>query len=483
MASFSKNKRIVLVSGNFNIVHPGHLRLLDFARNCGDVLVVCLFRNNEDTFVDFDDRKASLEALDGVDQIVESDKKKLFEVIEKVKPDIVVKGKEHEFTHNIETEVLSSYGGKLIFGSGEIQYSSRDLLRKELIETSVFQLKGTKRYQSEHSIETSSLIERVEKFSKIRVLVLGEVILDEYVQCDPLGMSQEDPTIVVTPVDTQYYLGGAGIVAAHLAGLGAEASLLSVVGNDASAERVADAVKSYGVRGLLVKDESRPTIRKQRFRASGKTMLRVSHLRSHDVSRENINEMLHYLVRAIDNVDVVIFSDFNYGCLPQTFVDKVIDVCLRRKLPFLADSQASSQVGDVSRFKDSLCLCATEREARLALNDFKSGLQSVIERLSETSRAKNLIVKLGAEGLIAMSKNQYRKTDSLRALNSNPSDVAGAGDALLATTSLSFACGGNIWDSALLGSIAAGIQVSRVGNKPLSKKDLAQKLGEIKNQR
>ena len=128
-------------------------------------------------------------------------------------------------------------------------------------------------------------------------------------------------------------------------------------------------------------------------------------------------------------------------------------------------------------------MCATEREARLALNDFKSGLQSVIERLSETSRAKNLIVKLGAEGLIAMSKNQYRKTDSLRALNSNPSDVAGAGDALLATTSLSFACGGNIWDSALLGSIAAGIQVSRVGNKPLSKKDLAQKLGEIKNQR
>ena len=149
------------------------------------------------------------------------------------------------------------------------------------------------------------------------MLVIGDIILDEYVYCDPLGMSQEDPTIVVTPVDKKFFLGGAGIVAAHLVGLGAKASIMSVTGNDQIASKVKDALDEYNVNWHLVKDDNRPTILKQRFRAGNKTLLRVSHLRSHDIPGELISEMLHNFVRIIDNIDVVIFSDFNYGCLPN----------------------------------------------------------------------------------------------------------------------------------------------------------------------
>jgi sugar/nucleoside kinase (ribokinase family) len=142
----------------------------------------------------------------------------------------------------------------------------------------------------------------------------------------------------------------------------------------------------------------------------------------------------------------------------------------------VADSQASSQVGDVSRYVGASMISATEREVRLAVNDFKSGLQNVANRLLEKSQAKTLIVKLGAEGLLVILPKPQFTTDSLKAMNSNPVDVAGAGDAFLSASSLALAAGATIWESAYLGSIASSIQVSRIGNVPLQKDLILQEL-------
>ena len=101
-------------------------------------------------------------------------------------------------------------------------------------------------------------------------------------------------------------------------------------------------------------------------------------MRSHDIGDQQFNEILHQFVRAVDNVDLVIFSDFNYGVFPKSLVEKLVKICRDKgKIPYFADSQASSQTGDVSRFKGAALISATEREARLAINDFKSGLQSI----------------------------------------------------------------------------------------------------------
>ena len=97
-----------------------------------------------------------------------------------------------------------------------------------------------------------------------------------------------------------------------------------------------------------------------------------------------------------------VFSDFNYGVLPQILVDKLIDLCQRRSTPFFADSQ-SSQIGDISRYTGAEIVFATEREARLALNDQKSGLQSIANDLMKKANAGNLFLKLGPEGVILVS--------------------------------------------------------------------------------
>jgi rfaE bifunctional protein kinase chain/domain len=293
-------------------------------------------------------------------------------------------------------------------------------------------------------------------------------------------MSQEDPTIVVTPVESRTFTGGAGIVAGHVASLGAKSRYISVTGDDETASNSEKSLASFGVEASLIRDSSRPTILKQRFRASNKTLLRVSHLRAHDIGEEFIDSVLKKFHQLLPKTDLVIFSDFNYGCLPQQLVDSITQVCRDQDIPFVADSQASSQVGDVSRYVDATMISATEREIRLAVNDFKSGLQNVADRLLQKSKARTLIVKLGAEGLLVVSSNPDYTTDSLKAMNSNPVDVAGAGDAFLSASSLALAAGASIWESAYLGSIAASIQVSRIGNIPL-KKELI--LRELANRR
>jgi bifunctional ADP-heptose synthase (sugar kinase/adenylyltransferase) len=172
----------------------------------------------------------------------------------------------------------------------------------------------------------------------------------------------------------------------------------------------------------------------------------------------------------------VIFSDFNYGCLPQQLVDGVVARCQAAGVPYVVDSQASSQVGDVSRYHGAAVISATEREVRLAVNDFKSGLQNVANRLLEKTGAGALFVKLGPEGLLILMPGPDFATGSLWAMNSNPVDVAGAGDALLSAAGLALAVGGSTWECAYLGNVAAAIQVSRLGNVPLERETLAKAL-------
>jgi rfaE bifunctional protein kinase chain/domain len=467
------NKRIVIVSGNFNIIHPGHLRLLNFAKSCGELLCIALFDNDSDNiFVNFEDRKAGLLALESVDHVERVMQEELMSFIEGLKPFAVVKGNEYAHLENPEREVLKSYGGKLILGSDEVQFSSKDLIRKEFFNKTSLSLNKLDGFLSGHNSSAEKLIDCVKKFNCSDVLIIGDVILDEYVECEPLGMSQEDPTIVVSPIDKKMFLGGAGIVAAHLASLGGSVRMITVTGKDSASKEVSKFLDQYNVAHKIIKDDSRPTIIKQRFRAGNKTLLRVNHLRNHDVGEEQVIDMLHQFIAWIDTAKCVVFSDFNYGCLPQVIVDKLSNICLSKKIPFFVDSQASSQLGDVSRFKQAELISATEREVRLALDDFKSGLQNIGNNLLAKTGVKTLFLKLGPEGMLVLSNEKKITTDSLIALNSNPKDVAGAGDALLATSVLTSMVGGTAWEAAYLGSVAAGIQVSRVGNYPISPEDL-----------
>jgi rfaE bifunctional protein kinase chain/domain len=471
--------RVVFVSGNFNIVHPGHVRLLQFAAECGDFLVVGVSSDlSNGVTVPANMRLEGVRAIGIVNYaFILSDSPQLF--IQRLRPDVVVKGKEFEEQFNAEKAVVEAYGGELRFGSGEVRFSSLNLLQRELRETNYSSIDKPADFPHRHSFDMRQLIALVGKLKDMRVIVVGDMIVDEYITCEPLGMSQEDPTIVVTPIKKDVFIGGAGIVAAHARGLGADVTYFGVVGHDDTARFAENKLDGFGVKARLFSDDSRPTTLKTRFRANGKTLLRVSELRQHEISRHLAEELCNEVVSATRLGDLLIFSDFNYGCLPQGSVDCIVHKCRERSLVMVADSQASSQIGDVSRFQGMRLLAPTEYEARLAMRDFSSGLPVLAERLRAKADAQDVVITLGAEGLLIHARpddpHEY-VTDNLPAFNRAPKDVAGAGDSLLTCASMSLVAGADIWQSAYLGSVAAACQVGRVGNFPLSVDELLTEL-------
>lgn len=466
-------RKIVFVSGFFNIVHPGHLRLLRFAAECGDYLVVGVYDDaSGNSLLDEKIRLDGISTLSLVDHsFILDDKIDIF--IRELKPHIVVKGMEHEHTFNIEEAAVAAYGGKLLFSSGDMSFSLSELLQDESQRIVLSGLKKHDGFMQRRDITWQDLDLVLKKFQELNVLVIGEVIVDEYINCESLGMSREDPTLVVSPIKTDKYLGGAGIVAAHASNLGAKASFFSVTGANGLSGFVKEKLKEYNVHGYLYKDESRPTILKQRFRSHSKTLLRVNHLRQHPISKDIQKNILDDLLTIIDRQDVIVFSDFNYGCLPQPLVDTIIRQARKKGVMMVADSQSSSQVGDVSRFTHTKLLTPTEREARLALKDFESGLVVLAEKLRKKAAAENVIITLNEEGMLIHAGNAGNFfTDKIAAMNTNPVDPAGAGDSLLTCSALALAAGSDIWQGAYLGAVAAACQVGRNGNIPLSVNDL-----------
>ncbi|MFH2060679.1 MAG: PfkB family carbohydrate kinase [Pseudomonadota bacterium] len=472
----SDGMRIVFVAGFFNIVHPGHLRLLRFAAECGDFLVVGVLGDRiGKSLLEENMRLEGISAISLVDHaFVLKDKPEDF--IKEMKPSVVVKGREHENRYNPESEVVESYGGKVLFGSGDVSYSLAELLQGESQRLVSSSFEKNDVFMKRHQFDWRDLANVLNNFKKLKVVVIGEIIVDEYITCDPLGMSQEDPTIVVSPVGVELYLGGAGIVASHASNLGADVSFFSVNGADEMVGFVNEKLISAGVRAHLFTDESRPTILKQRYRCSGKTLLRVNHLRQHPISKEIQTKLKNRLFDIIDNQNLVIFSDFNYGCLPQALVDDIVLRCQQKNIMMVADSQSSSQIGDVSRFEHMTLMTPTEREARLAVKDFESGLVVLAEKLRKKASARNVFITLDKEGMLIhaeeLKNEEGYETDNLAAMNNAPIDPAGAGDSLLTCSALALAAGSDIWQGAYLGSVAAACQVGRKGNIPLSVHDM-----------
>lgn len=477
--SREEGKTIVFVSGNFNVIHPGHLRYLNFAAKSGDYLIVGV--NRDDSPAVYVPEALRLEGIKNLSVVNNSFLLPftLDECVSLLKPDIIVKGKEYENIYNKEKELLDAYGGKLIFSSGEIRFSSMELLQREISEINRATINKPKDFLIRHQTSIDSLVEITKKFNKLRVIVIGDLIVDEYITCDPLGMSQEDPTIVVAPIRNDIFVGGAGIVAAHAKGLGAEVKYYGVVGKDKIAEDVKISLKGHGVEACLIEDVGRKTTLKQRYRSRGKTLLRVSYLHQHEISNEFSDIIFESLAVDIAKADLLVFSDFNYGCLPQYLIDKIISHCKNCSVPMAADSQSSSQVGDICRYYGMMLITPTEHEARLAIRNKDLGLAALAQELRTKSGNRNVFITLGGEGLLIDAESYPGKevvTDLLPAFNLAPKDVAGAGDSLLICASLALAAGATGWEAAYLGSIAAACQVGRVGNFPLTSDEIIQEL-------
>jgi len=463
----------VFVSGKFAVIHSGHIRLFMFAKTIGINLIVALDTEGLDS-AEIEWRTSFLKNQEFVDEVVlfNADIEK---IILQIKPDIIIKGSEFSSRINIESEIVSTYGGELIFSSGSTFFSEKDLLNSDEVVSADYSEKIPKDFLKRNGITLSDITQQILKFNSIKVCVIGDVIIDEYINCHPLGMSREEPNIVVTPIDSQKFLGGAGIVAAHTVGLGATTKLITITGKDEAGSWAVSKAAEYGITIKSIEDKTRPTNLKQRYKAGLQTLLKISHLSQDKVSNVIQNQIINEFKKIAPDIDLLILSDFSYGVLTNEVTTELIKVAKLNGLVIAADSQTSSQLGDLSQFSNVDLVTPTETEARLELKDQISGLAVIADKLRSKINSQSIIIKLGADGLVingVKSDGTLLNLDALPSFNQSPVDVSGAGDSLLAAASLAITIENNLAKASLIGSLAAAIQIGRVGNIPIEKEKI-----------
>ena len=482
-------KRIIFVSGDFNVIHTGHIRLLNFAKSLGDQLIVgvnCDKLAGERSFVNEKYRLSNLKHFEFIDKVYLI--KNLKNTILKLKPNIIVKGQEYKNLDNPESKYIKKINCKLVFSSGEVTFSSTGLMTKQLTKKLKYNLNFPLSYLKRRKIKNNKIRNILKKISQLKVCVIGDLIIDEYINSELLGTSSEEPSLVVKPLKSNKFLGGAGIVASHSKSLGAKTTFISIIGNDNEKFFVKDELKKNKLISNIYVDALRPTTLKKRFRVDNKTLFKVSSLSQKPLANDLEKKILKAVKKNIKKFDIIVFSDYNYGCLTQSLVNSITELAKKNNIFLAADSQSSSQIGNISRFKNVDLITPTEKEARISLGNNTDGLIILSEKLQKITNCNNIILTLGSEGILvnvySKDKKKYfpaawsKSKDRLPAINKFPLDVCGSGDSLLISTSLALAVGANIWEGSYIGSLAAAIQGSRVGNVAIRVDEILDLIGE-----
>ena len=388
-----------------------------------------------------------------------------------LKPEIVLKGREHEYLENIEQDIVAKYGGRLIFGSGDFVMSSKEFFSSIDLHSQGFESAG-KPFLARHKIVLSRVEEILEKSKSIRLVVIGDLIIDEYIDCESVGLSQEDPSVIFRPFKSKRFVGGAGIVSMHASSIGADTTYIGVAGADAEMQLAKSQLEDAGVAVHLFTDKSRQTILKQRFKSSGKTQFRLNRFDDATITRDTRQEILETVESSLKGADVLIFSDFNYGFLDSEIVANIINLARMAGVFIAADCQISSQIANYLKYHGVDLVTPTEHEVRVTLRNNHDGLAAIANTFQESLKSKYLMLTLGADGVLLQEQIEHEHgnfmADILPALNPNPRDVAGAGDSFLVLATLALAGGASINEAAYLASLGANVQVSRVGNIPIT---------------
>ena len=495
-------RRVVLCHGCFDIVHPGHIRYLRAAAEHGDVLVASL--TGDDAIEKSDGtrphipqqyRAENLAALECVDHVVIADGPTAEPVITTLRPDLYVKGREYERSDHpglaAERAAVEHGGGRVLFSSGGVTFSSTNIL-----ESLTQRRGGDGGFGDEATgmgvgdrlaascerwgLDAAGLAGLLGRMRGRRVLVIGDALCDRYSFCEHATGADEAPVLSVSPTREAAYPGGAAVVAAHLRKMGGRATLLSTGGRDAATDELDASLRNLGVspRWLRVRDEL-PV--KLRYVADGQKLFKVNRGVPQPLDSAGEAELLREAAAAADaGLDAVVLADFGYGTLGPRLIGKLIDT-LANRVP-LVTGDVSGPRRTLRAMRGCRLLTPTEAELRGVAGDFDNSLPTVAAGVMRDLNVPCLLTTMGRKGLVLFYPRDPRpghwfdhrlRSEHLPALTDRPADTVGAGDALLAAATLATCAGATEPQAAYLGSLAASVAVSRVGNLPVSAAELA----------
>jgi len=320
-----------------------------------------------------------------------------------------------------------------------------------------------------HPVTRERLSALLDQFSSVRVLVVGDVMLDRYLTGDADRISPEAPVPVVTVEEEHDVAGGAANVAANVAALGGTAQLLGVIGHDSEAAELLEELRALGIAtdGLLAVS-GRPTTCKTRIVARGQQVVRIDREVTNPLAAQHREALLSAAVAAIANANALIMADYDKGALDAELATALIAAAQARGIPVIVDPKQRNFFA----YAGATVFKPNRRELELALNAHFSGDDSDLEAARVRVGAKHLLLTLGADGMALLSAEKpLRRTPSIA---HEVFDVSGAGDTVSSVVALALGAGASIEEAAWVANLAAGVEVGKRGTATVSRDELLQ---------
>lgn len=469
-----QGKKVVLCHGTFDLMHTGHIRYLQRAKKEGDVLFVTV---TADEFVNkgpgrpiFGEclRAENLAALECVTYVAINYASTAIELLENIRPNLYVKGGEYrdhskDVTGNIAFEkgVVEKYGGE-IFYTDEITFSSSGLLNEHFgvfpPETKGF-LEGFSQIFSDRLIH-----EQIDSLTNLRVLVVGDAIIDQYHYVAPLGQTGKGNVLAVQYESEEQFAGGSLAVANHVSKFAKSVSLLTGLGDHDGHENFIREKLQGNIEPIFSYFTDAPTVTKRRFVDSDLAKLfEIYFFKDEPIFSDGGKSSIHWLESNLINYDLVIVADFGNGFVSNEMVE-----VLCRKAPFLA---VNTQINSgnrgfhvINRYSRADFVSLNEPELRLAAHNRHDPIEAVCEATAKKLGVKGFSVTRGTKGVLLYDV-QSATFDRVPALSSRVIDRIGAGDAYLSLASLCLAGGLDFGIANFVGSVAAAMDVQIVCNR------------------
>ena len=473
-----QGRKVVQCHGVFDLLHVGHIRHFREAKKFGDVLVVTI---TPDKYVNKGPHRPAfteklraevLASLDFVDYVAINKWPTAIETIKLLRPNFYVKGDEYSKIENDRTkkildeeQAIKEIGGEIKF-TNDIVFSSTSLLNKHL---GVFP-KEVEEYLAGFSekYKPQQIVDYLDKIKSMKILVIGEAIIDEYCYGTSLGKAGKEPMIALKYLKTEKFAGGTLAIANHLANFCDNVSLFTLIGDRDTQEDFIEKNLNKKVKRIFHGKSNSPTIVKRRFVEEPplRKLLEYYEINDNEVNGEQTAQLKKELEKIIPEYDLVIVADFGHGMLNKELIDTIA-----KKAKFLAvNTQLNAGnrgYNVISKYPRVDYACIDEPELRLECRDKRMNIMELIPKVAKKVSSKRFTVTHGHKGCIIFSDG---KIETVPALAGVVVDTMGAGDAFLSITSPLVANGVPMDVVGFVGNVVGALKVKTVGNKePIDK--------------
>jgi len=469
-----KGRRIVHCHGVFDLLHIGHIRYFQQARSFGDVLVVTL---TPDQYVDKGDKRPpfperlraeAIASLSVVDHVAVNEWPTAEQTLRCLKPDVYVKGSDFKSVDadrtgklSLEEGVCRELGIELRF-TQDIVFSSTSLINRFFSSFSRELQDYLDLFRRRYSLDR--VLEIVDEMARLKVLLVGDVIVDEYCYCSPLGASSKSPVLAVLRNSVDCFAGGVLAVANHLANFADQVTLLTVLGDRDDYRDLIVSALHPRVRPQFWIQDNAPTLVKRRY-LDGYTLhklLEVYNMDDSGLSVDKDGQMCSRLRIEAPQHDMVVAADFGHGAVSSSLSQSLVE-----HAPFLAVNTqvnaGNAAMHTISKYARADYISLTERELRLDCRDQKTDLRPLGCQTAARFHSEALAVTKGRQGACLCGSDGAFVV--VPAFASKAVDSVGSGDAFFAISSLAIRLGAPFEIAGFLGNVAGALAVQIIGNQ------------------